>query len=155
MAPEAPCWQKLKGRRTLVNNEQCLLDLDERLQALESQWQAAPPSPSLPAQAAAGSPGGLELSNDGTESSAAASEAPERLPDVEPIPVRQRLPELHELDRQGRCWAYRSTTHEPLGRAWVLGTPVSLQLTRPWCSFTHWLPHWSLPVVPDEDEQTN
>ena len=85
------------------------------------------------------------------ESGLVLASDPQRPPDVAPIPVSERLPELHELDRQGRCWAYRSTTHEPLGKAWILGTPVSLQLTRPWCSFTHWLPYWSLPIVEEED----
>lgn len=148
MSPEAPCWQKLRDRRTLVNNEQCLLDLDQRLQVLEAQW-SGPPSLTGSSDAMAAADAFMGAGED----TGLADEAPERLPDVAPIPVRQRLPELHELDRQGRCWAYRSTTHEPLGRAWVLGTPVSLQLTRPWCSFTHWLPHWSLPIVPDEEEQ--
>ncbi|MFM9109076.1 MAG: hypothetical protein ACKOPN_00445 [Prochlorococcaceae cyanobacterium] len=78
----------------------------------------------------------------------------ERLPDIAPIPVSQRLPEVHELDRQGRCWAYRSTTHEPLGKAWILGTPVCLQLTRPWCTLTHWLPHCALPIVADPSEES-
>ncbi|MFM2079670.1 MAG: hypothetical protein RLZZ219_352 [Cyanobacteriota bacterium] len=145
MPPEAPCWQKLRQRVTLVNNEQCLLDLDKRLQLLESLQESAAPRLD---------PGNPDASADAGVAGAdgAAESAATRLPDVTPIPVSQRLPELHELDRQGRCWAYRSTTHEPLGRAWVLGTPVSLQLTRPWCSFTHWLPHWSLPIVEDEAE---
>lgn len=138
MSPEAPCWQKLRGRSALPTNEQALLDLDQRLQVLEASWQSPPV---LPAAVPAGEGAGL------APESPPAEPPVERIPDVAPIPVAERLPELHELDRHGRCWAYRSTTHEPLGRAWVLGTPVSLQLTRPWCSFTHWLPHWSLPMV--------
>jgi len=135
MSSEAACWQKLRGRSALPTNEQCLLDLDQRLQLIEAGLRDRPVRPA--GTAAQGNAG------------PAAEEAQtiERVQDVPPIPVTERLPELHELDRHGRCWAYRSTTHEPLGRAWVLGTPVSLQLTRPWCSFTHWLPHWSLPSV--------
>lgn len=146
MTTEAACWQKLRDRRTLVNNEHCLLDLDARLQAVESQLKSG----SLPSSASRIS-AESDLGSADPAPDNSAHPIQERLPDISPIPVNERLPELHELDRQGRCWAYRSTTHEPLGRAWVLGTPVSLQLTRPWCSFTHWLPHWSLPVVEESD----
>lgn len=144
MSPEAACWQKLKDRRTLVNNEHCLLDLDSRLQAIESQIKLGTQHLFQPdAKSSNGSLAGEPPTSD----TSATPNIEERPQDISPIPVSARLPELHELDRQGRCWAYRSTTHEPLGRAWVLGTPVSLQLTRSWCSFTHWLPHWCLPVV--------
>lgn len=146
MPPEASCWDKLRQRNTLVNNEHCLLDLDQRLQDLEARFSSGAP---LAGQDATGTASDGPGEDGGGSSDGAGAQ---RLADVAPIPVRQRLPELHELDRQGRCWAYRSTTHEPLGRAWVLGTPVSLQLTRPWCSFTHWLPHWSLPIVEEEAE---
>lgn len=147
MPPESSaCWQKLRDRRTLVNSEQCLLDLDARVQVLEAQIKPS----NLPANQSAAKPG-----HGGTVNADVGSDdnlqSEERMPDISPIPVNSRLPELHELDRQGRCWAYRSTTHEPLGKAWVLGTPVSLQLTRSWCSFTHWLPHWCLPVVEEAD----
>jgi hypothetical protein len=147
MPTDAACWQKLRDRRTLVNNEHCLLDLDARLQALEAEIKSGARPISQPAS---NSSNGSLSSGDGAPDSREAS-IQERLPDIAPISVSARLPELHELDRQGRCWAYRSTTHEPLGRAWVLGTPVSLQLTRSWCSFTHWLPHWCLPVVEEPD----
>jgi hypothetical protein len=147
MPTDSACWQKLRDRRTLVNNEHCLLDLDARLQALESELRSGSRPFSQPGTTSGNGP---EAIGDGAEDSSGATNE-QRLPDVTPIPVTARLPELHELDRQGRCWAYRSTTHEPLGRAWVLGTPVSLQLTRSWCSFTHWLPHWCLPLVEESD----
>lgn len=163
MVPEASFWQQLRQRRTLVASEQCLLDLDERLKILESQAKPREqPAPSATASTRRGLFGYraapaeqvTPVSEDipaepGSDTETAPATSVEH---VAPIPVRERLPELHELDRDGRCWAYRSTTHEPLGRAWVLGTPVSLQLTRPWCSFTHWLPHWSLPIVEEESE---
>jgi hypothetical protein len=167
MPSEASFWQQLRQRRTLVASDQCLLDLDERVQALEaqagaqvqpSQAAAAPTRPrSTRSRLFRALVGPSEEPADILEEPAADLPAE---PDVEvpqhvdPIPVTERLPELHELDRQGRCWAYRSTTHEPLGKAWVLGTPVSLQLTRPWCSFTHWLPHWALPMVADDSESS-
>lgn len=168
MASEASFWQQLRQRRTLVASDQCLLDLDERLKVLESQTQQTQQAPAQPGPASSRTArGGLfgywatptdqpaEIGEEITaESGPEEVSSPASQPEsVAPIPVSERLPELHELDRQGRCWAYRSTTHEPLGRAWVLGTPVSLQLTRPWCSFTHWLPHWSLPIVEEEAER--
>lgn len=152
MSPEAACWQKLKDRRMLVNNEHCLLDLDSRLQAIESQINLAAHHHIQPdTKSGNGSLAGITSTSDATP----IPVTEDRPPDISPIPISERLPELHELDRQGRCWAYRSTTHEPLGRAWVLGTPVSLQLTRSWCSFTHWLPHWCLPVVDEAPPQSS
>lgn len=146
MSSEAACWRKLRQRSTLLPNEHCLLDLHERLTVLE---QSAVPS-AVPQVGTSLAPDGVGEQQ--TDPAVVVPPEPQRPPDVAPIAVRERLPELHELDRQGRCWAYRSTTHEPLGKAWILGTPVSLQLTRPWCSFTHWLPYWSLPIVDDETE---
>jgi len=138
---KSPCWSKLRERSTLLTNEQCLLDLDERLAALEARASAAPAPAADPAPPR------------GAGEQPAGDSALETVPAVPafeqhvPIPVAQRLPELHELDGEGRCWAFRSASHEPHGKAWILGTPVSLQLTRPWCSFSHWLPHWALPIV--------
>lgn len=146
MSPEAACWSKLRKRSTLLPNEHCLLDLHERLTTLEQSGAAVPAAIGAPV-----SPQPDAVLESQPEAAAVLPAEPQRPPDVAPIPVSERLPELHELDRQGRCWAYRNTTHEPLGKAWILGTPVSLQLTRPWCSFTHWLPYWSLPIVADEE----
>lgn len=136
----SPCWSKLRERSTLLTNEQCLLDLDERLAVLEARVPRASAATLIPDTA------GAEAQTEGSGEPSAAAAMPEL---QEPIPVAQRLPELHELDAEGRCWAYRSASHEPNGKAWILGTPVSLQLTRPWCSFSHWLPHWALPILPD------
>lgn len=148
MSPEAACWSKLRQRSTLLPNEHCLLDLHDRLSTLEKLGMDAvvPPGPT----AVGNPPGAVDPLPEAAQAVPPADPHPL---DVAPIPLRERLPELHELDRQGRCWAYRSTTHEPLGKAWILGTPVSLQLTRPWCSFTHWLPYWSLPIVDEEPSE--
>lgn len=134
---KSPCWSKLRERSTLLTNEQCLLDLDQRLAALEARGgtAAAPAVLSGPVE------------QPDSESPLEAAPAAQVFEQHVPIPVDQRLPELHELDGEGRCWAFRSASHEPNGKAWILGTPVSLQLTRPWCSFSHWLPYWALPIV--------
>ncbi|MFN5161855.1 MAG: hypothetical protein ACK5IA_08245 [Cyanobacteriota bacterium] len=147
---KASIWSKLRERTTLPTNEQCLLDLDQRLQTLEA---LAFPKTGGPAAGGAGRNGQAAGSEGAAE--AAPDAAPAAPPEIAPVPVQERLPELHELDAQGRCWAYRNASHEPHGRAWILGTPVSLQLTRPWCSFSHWLPHWCLPILEDPSTTTN
>jgi hypothetical protein len=45
-------------------------------------------------------------------------------PAVEPVPVSERLPGPEDCDDKGRCW-------------WLARLPFP---------FTHWLPHWALPV---------
>jgi len=45
-------------------------------------------------------------------------------PAVAPVPVAERLPGPEDCDDQGRCW-------------WLARLPFP---------FTHWLPHWALPV---------
>ena len=45
-------------------------------------------------------------------------------PVVEPVPVSERLPRPEDCDDQGRCW-------------WLARLPFP---------FTHWVPHWALPV---------
>ena len=58
----------------------------------------------------------------------------------QPVPVSERLPGPEDCDAEGRCWMF-----DPCDRGW-------------WCyrealpsdgdpePFTHWLPHWALPV---------
>ena len=57
-------------------------------------------------------------------------------PAIEPVPVSERLPGPADCDAEGRCWwwdedddMWRLSEHQP----WLL-----------W--WTHWLPHWTLPV---------
>jgi hypothetical protein len=59
---------------------------------------------------------------------------------IQPVAVSERLPEPEDCDAEGRCWMF-----DPCDRGW-------------WCyrealpsdgdpePFTHWLPHWALPV---------
>jgi hypothetical protein len=61
-------------------------------------------------------------------------------PTPQPVPVSERWPGADDCDAEGRCWMF-----DPCDRGW-------------WCyrealpsdgdpePFTHWLPHWALPV---------
>jgi hypothetical protein len=53
-----------------------------------------------------------------------------------PVPVSERLPGPGDCDAEGRCWL-TSVDVEP---GWVTDNPE--QCT----NWTHWLPHWALPV---------
>jgi hypothetical protein len=57
-------------------------------------------------------------------------------PAIEPVPVSERLPGVGDCDANGRCWL-TSVDVEP---GWVTDNPE--QCT----NWTHWLPHWALPV---------
>jgi hypothetical protein len=57
-------------------------------------------------------------------------------PAIGPVPVSERLPGPEDCDAEGRCWwwdedddMWRLSEHRP----WLL-------------CWTHWLPHWALPV---------
>jgi hypothetical protein len=65
-------------------------------------------------------------------------------PAIEPVPVSERLPGPEDCDAEGRCWwwdddddMWRLSEHRPWLPAW----------------WTHWLPHWALPVHGVEGEQ--
>jgi hypothetical protein len=64
-------------------------------------------------------------------------------PAIEPVPVSERLPGPEDCDAEGRCWL-TSVDVEP---GWVADNPE--QCT----NWTHWLPHWALPVPGVEGEQ--
>jgi hypothetical protein len=63
-------------------------------------------------------------------------------PAIEPVPVSERLPRPEDCDAEGRCWL-TSVDVEP---GWVTDNPE--QCT----NWTHWLPHWALPVPGVEGE---
>jgi hypothetical protein len=63
-------------------------------------------------------------------------EEAERPPANQPVPVSERLPGPEDCDANGRCWL-TSVDVEP---GWVTDNPE--QCT----NWTHWLPHWALPV---------
>jgi hypothetical protein len=57
-------------------------------------------------------------------------------PSIEPVPVSERLPKAEDCDAQGNCWLTNDST-EP---GWVLDNSEKCT------NWTHWLPHWALPV---------
>ena len=67
-------------------------------------------------------------------------------PAVEPVPVSERLPGPEDCDAEGRCWLLcrsasmnRTPTWRLVHRRSILDAP-----------YTHWLPHWALPVPRSE-----
>ena len=63
-------------------------------------------------------------------------------PAIQPVPVSERLPGPKDWDVCGRCWMF-----DPCDRGWWAyrsALPSDDEIGRsPW---THWLPHWALPV---------
>jgi hypothetical protein len=59
-------------------------------------------------------------------------------PAIEPVPVSERLPGPEDCDAEGCCWAIGERGDwmcvYVIGRSW--SNPI----------YTHWLPHWALPV---------
>ena len=57
-------------------------------------------------------------------------------PTIEPVPVSESLPGPEDCDGDGRCWWWDEDDDK-----WRLSEH------RPWLlCWTHWLPHWALPV---------
>jgi hypothetical protein len=60
-------------------------------------------------------------------------------PAAQPVPVIERLPGPEECTAQGWCWVlYRSFA------TWTLEPPLGQDGKH--TGYTHWLPHWALPV---------
>jgi hypothetical protein len=59
-------------------------------------------------------------------------------PAAQPVPVSERLPGPEDCDAEGCCWAIGERGNwmcvHVIGRSW--SNPI----------YTHWLPHWALPV---------
>jgi len=75
-------------------------------------------------------------------------------PAIEPVPVAERLPEPEDCDEEGVCWWWHPDHRdEEFGDGWIL-------LKSEWADghhdadysliYTHWLPHWVLPVPQQE-----
>ena len=54
-------------------------------------------------------------------------------PAIGPVPVSERLPGPEDCDEFGYCWWLESG-----GAEWSMDSFV--------CNYSHWLPHWALPV---------
>ena len=68
-------------------------------------------------------------------------------PAIEPVPVAERLPGPEDCDDQGRCWMCGKVDGD--WRLISIDNPGVPQLKY---AFSHWLPHWALPVPQEEGE---
>jgi hypothetical protein len=66
-------------------------------------------------------------------------------PAIEPVPVAERLPGPEDCDDQGRCWMCGKVDGD--WRLISIDNPGVPQLKY---AFSHWLPHWALPVPQQE-----
>jgi hypothetical protein len=67
-------------------------------------------------------------------------------PAIEPVSVSERLPGPEDCDAEGQCWLWRTDGIEEF---WELVIPSYNIHEYNWTSqwkYTHWLPHWALPV---------
>jgi len=74
-------------------------------------------------------------------------------PAIEPISVSERLPTEFGLstkadcDVLGRCWAMPK--YQPDGKSWELVKALDHKLLI--AHYSHWLPHWALPIPRREE----
>jgi hypothetical protein len=91
-----------------------------------------------------------EGSQVGFENAVAEALARWGTPAIQPVPVSERLPGPEDCDAEGRCWWWHPDHKEDdFDDGWILLNPK-------WASgrrdsddsliYTHWLPHWALPV---------
>ena len=55
-----------------------------------------------------------------------------------PVPTAKRLPNRDDLDANAYCWLWD-------GSSWERGNTIPM-LPGGRCAYTHWLPHWALPL---------
>jgi hypothetical protein len=67
-------------------------------------------------------------------------------PAIEPVPVSERLPGPEDCDEEGLCWWWDPDCRQT--EAWCRGLSEYAS-----GSYSHWLPHWALPVPKREAEQ--
>jgi hypothetical protein len=60
-------------------------------------------------------------------------------PAIEPVPVSERLPGPEDCDAEGQCWWWDPDCRQT--EAWRRGLSEYAS-----GSYSHWLPHWVLPV---------
>ena len=64
-------------------------------------------------------------------------------PAIEPVPVSERLPKGNDFDAEGCCWPWSRDIY-----AWCQCFAAAGDSSE----WTHWLPHWALPVPQEEGE---
>jgi len=64
-------------------------------------------------------------------------------PSIEPVPVSERLPKGNDFDAEGCCWWWSRDIY-----AWCQCFAAAGDSSE----WTHWLPHWALPVPQQEAE---
>jgi hypothetical protein len=62
-------------------------------------------------------------------------------PAIEPVPVSERLPGPEDCDSEGRCWMCGKVEGD-----WRLISTDNPGVPQLKYAFSHWLPHWALPV---------
>jgi hypothetical protein len=86
------------------------------------------------------------------EDARAALAQPEPVaPTIQPVPVSEGLPGPKDWDVCGRCWMF-----DPCSDGWWAyrsALPSDDELGRP--PWTHWLPHWALPVPTNTTRKEN
>jgi len=71
-------------------------------------------------------------------------------PAIQPVPVAERLPGLEDCDAEVECWWWHPGHKEDdFIDGWILLNPKwagSRRDSDDSLIYTHWLPHWALPV---------
>jgi hypothetical protein len=62
-------------------------------------------------------------------------------PAIQPVPVSERLPDPDDCDAEGMCWLCGTVEGD-----WRLIDPANSGVPQLKYCFSHWLPHWALPV---------
>lgn len=66
---------------------------------------------------------------------------------IAPTPVEERLPSRGDFDDEGLCWWWRTDGLEEIWEQLVWDFDVLNYNTRsPHVKYTHWLPHWAIPA---------
>jgi hypothetical protein len=63
-------------------------------------------------------------------------------PAIESVPVSERLPGPEDCDAEGRCWMCGKVEGD-----WRLISTDNPGVPQLKYAFSHWLPHWALPVL--------
>jgi hypothetical protein len=80
-------------------------------------------------------------------------------PAIKPVPVSERLPEVGDCDAEGGCWWWHPDHKEDdFDDGWILLNPKwagGRRDSNDSLIYTHWLPHWALPVPANTINQEN